>query len=91
MRETVKIRMLAFRVLTFNRAMFEKCQNAQRRKTLFCGRAVREPDEKKAQGIGMFTVDGKMIDIAFCDGAKRTLAPARPLESIGGSCEMKRR
>ena len=31
----------------------------------------------KAQGIGVFTVDGKMIDIAFYDGAKRTLALAR--------------
>ena len=29
------------------------------------------------QGIGVFTVDGKMIDIAFYDGAKRTLAMAK--------------
>ena len=34
-------------------------------------------DDKKAKGIGVFTVDGKMIDIAFYDGAKRTLAMAK--------------
>ena len=38
---------------------------------------IREIDEKKAQGIGVFTVDGKMIDIAFYDGAKRTIALAK--------------
>lgn len=38
---------------------------------------VREIDEKKAQGIGVFTVDGKMIDIAFYDGAKRVLQLAK--------------
>ena len=27
--------------------------------------------------IGLFTVDGKMIDIAFYDGAKRTIALAK--------------
>ena len=30
-----------------------------------------------SQGIGVFTVDGKMIDIAFYDGAKRTIALAK--------------
>ena len=40
-------------------------------------KVVREIDEKKAQGIGVFTVDGKMIDIAFYDGAKRTLMLAK--------------
>ena len=44
---------------------------------IFAEKVVREIDEKKAQGIGVFTVDGKMIDIAFYDGAKRTLALAR--------------
>ena len=34
-------------------------------------------DDKKAKGIGVFTVDGKMIDIAFYDGAKRTIALAK--------------
>ncbi len=38
---------------------------------------VREIDEKKAQGIGVFTVDGKMIDIAFYPGAKRTIELAK--------------
>lgn len=43
----------------------------------FAEKVVREIDEKKALGIGVFTVDGKMIDIAFYDGAKRTLALAK--------------
>ena len=38
---------------------------------------VQEIDEKKAQGIGVFTVDGKMIDIAFYDDAKRTIELAK--------------
>ena len=44
---------------------------------IFAKKVVREIDEKKAQGIGVFTVDGKMIDIAFYDGAKRTIALAK--------------
>ena len=44
---------------------------------IFAEKVVREIDEKKAQGIGVFTVDGKMIDIAFYDGAKRTLELAK--------------
>ena len=28
-------------------------------------------------GIGVFTVDGKMIDIAFYDGAKRVIELAK--------------
>lgn len=44
---------------------------------IFAEKVVREIDEKKAQGIGVFTVDGKMIDVAFYDGAKRTLALAK--------------
>ena len=43
---------------------------------IFAEKVVREIDEKKAQGTGVFTVDGKMIDIAFYDGAKRALALA---------------
>lgn len=43
----------------------------------FAEKVVREIDEKTAQGIGVFTVDGKMIDIAFYDGAKRTIALAK--------------
>ena len=44
---------------------------------IFAEKVVREIDTKKAQGVGVFTVDGKMIDIAFYDGAKRTLALAK--------------
>ena len=44
---------------------------------LFSEKVVREIDTKKAQGIGVFTVDGKMIDIAFYDGARRTLMLAK--------------
>ena len=44
---------------------------------IFAEKVVREIEEKKAQGIGVFTVDGKMIDIAFYDGAKRTIALAK--------------
>ena len=43
----------------------------------FAEKVVREIDSKKAQGIGVFTVDGKMIDIAFYDGAKRTIELAK--------------
>ena len=38
---------------------------------------VEEIESKTAQGIGVFTVNGKMIDIAFYDGAKRTLQLAK--------------
>ncbi len=44
---------------------------------LFAEKVVREIDDKKAKGIGVFTVDGKMIDIAFYDGAKRTIDLAK--------------
>ena len=44
---------------------------------IFAEKVVREIDEKKAKGIGVFTVEGKMIDIAFYDGARRTLALAK--------------
>ena len=44
---------------------------------IFAEKVVKEIDEKKALGIGVFTVDGKMIDIAFYDGAKRTIALAK--------------
>ena len=44
---------------------------------IFAEKVVREIDSKKALGIGVFTVDGKMIDIAFYDGAKRTIALAK--------------
>ena len=47
------------------------------RDIIFAEKVVREINAKKAQGIGVFTVDGKMIDIAFYDGAKRTIALAK--------------
>ncbi len=43
----------------------------------FAEKVVKEVDEKKAQGIGVFTVNGKMIDIAFYPGAKRTIEMAK--------------
>ena len=51
---------------------------------IFAEKVVREIDEKSAQGIGVFTVDGKMIDIAFYDGAKRTLMLARAAGAYKG-------
>ena len=44
---------------------------------IFAEKVVKEIDEKKALGIGVLTVDGKMIDIAFYDGAKRTIELAK--------------
>ncbi|MGN0157692.1 MAG: aldolase/citrate lyase family protein [Brotaphodocola sp.] len=44
---------------------------------IFAEKVVREIDEKKKLGVGVFTVDGKMIDIAFYDGAKRTIDLAK--------------
>ena len=44
---------------------------------IFAEKVVKEIDDKKAKGIGVFTVDGKMIDIAFYDGAKRTIELAK--------------
>ena len=38
---------------------------------------VKEVDDKKAKGIGVFTVDGKMIDIAFYPGAVRVIEMAK--------------
>lgn len=48
-----------------------------KKEIIFAEKVVREIEEKKALGIGVFTVDGKMIDIAFYDGAKRTIALAK--------------
>ena len=48
-----------------------------RKEIAYAQKVVREIEEKRAAGIGVFTVDGKMIDIAFYPGAKRTLALAR--------------
>ena len=48
-----------------------------RKDIIFAEKVVREIEEKKSQGIGVFTVDGKMIDIAFYDGARRTIELAK--------------
>ncbi|MGC6174932.1 aldolase/citrate lyase family protein [Lacrimispora sp. 38-1] len=44
---------------------------------IFAEKVVKEINDKKAKGIGVFTVDGKMIDIAFYDGAIRTIYMAK--------------
>lgn len=44
---------------------------------IYAENLIRAIDEQKKQGIGVFTVDGKMVDIAFYDGAVRTLELAR--------------
>ena len=44
---------------------------------IFAEKVIKEIDDKKAKGIGLFTVDGKMIDIAFYDGAQRTIKMAK--------------
>ena len=38
---------------------------------------IRAYREQSAAGVGVFTVDGKMIDIAFIPGAERTRKRAR--------------
>ncbi|MGL4790879.1 MAG: aldolase/citrate lyase family protein, partial [Anaerotignaceae bacterium] len=44
---------------------------------IFAEKVVKEIDSKKELGIGVFTVDGKMIDIAFYDGARRIINLAK--------------
>ena len=44
-------------------------------------RAMRENADK---GVGVFTVDGKMIDVAFLPGAERTINWPRPAVSTRG-------
>lgn len=48
-----------------------------RKEIIWAEKVVREIDAKKAKGIGVFTVDGKMIDIAFYDGCIRTIQLAK--------------
>ena len=55
---------------------------------IFSEKVIREIDSKKAQGIGVFTVDGKMIDIAFYDGAVRTIRLARAAGVYKGDLEI---
>ena len=58
-------------------AVVHKVFTPTQTETIFAEKVVKEIDDKKAKGIGVFTVDGKMIDIAFYDGAKRTIALAK--------------
>jgi len=51
---------------------------------VFAEKVVREIEDKASKGIGVFTVDGKMIDIAFYDGAKRTIALAKAAGTYKG-------
>lgn len=44
---------------------------------IFAEKVVMEIEDKKTKGIGVFTVDGKMIDIASYDGARRTIELAK--------------
>lgn len=53
---------------------------------IFAQKVVKEIDEKKKLGIGVFTVGGKMIDIAFYDGAKRTLELAKAAGVLKEEC-----
>ena len=47
------------------------------REIIFAEKVVHEIEDKRSKGIGVFVVDGRMIDIAFYDGAIKTLAMAR--------------
>lgn len=40
-------------------------------------RIILEVEEQKAQGVGVFVIDGNMIDIAFYEGAQRTMELAK--------------
>ena len=80
-KETAMIKMMGFdgKSLVNPRqiAVVHKIFTPTEKEIIFAEKVVREIDDKKAKGIGVFTVDGKMIDIAFYDGAKRTLAMAK--------------
>ena len=52
---------------------------------IFSEKVIREIDSKRKEGIGVFTVDGKMIDIAFYDGAQRVIALAKDPACTRGS------
>ena len=57
-------------------AVVHEVYTPTQKEIIFAQKVVNEIETKQAMGIGVFTVDGKMIDIAFYDGAKRTLAMA---------------
>ncbi len=58
-------------------AIVHKIYTPTEKEIIYAEKVVREIDEKKGQGIGVFTVDGKMIDVAFYEGAKKTLKMAK--------------
>lgn len=80
-RETRMIKMMGFDgksiVNPRQIAIVHKIFTPTEKEIAFAEAVVREIDDKKAKGIGVFTVNGKMIDIAFYDGAKRTLMMAK--------------
>lgn len=47
------------------------------KEVLWAKKVVEAYKEQSAAGVGVFTVDGKMIDIAFIPGAERTLRLAK--------------
>ena len=67
-------------------APVHKIYTPSQKENIFAQKVVKEIDEKKALGIGVFTVDGKMIDIAFYDGAKRTIELAKASGVLKEEC-----
>ena len=67
-------------------APVHKIYTPSQKDIIFAQKVVKEIDEKKALGIGVFTVDGKMIDIAFYDGAKRTIELAKASGVLKEEC-----
>lgn len=80
-KETAMIKMMGFdgKSLVNPRqiAVVHRVFTPNEKEIIFAEKVVREIEDKKAKGLGVFTVDGKMIDIAFYDGARRTLAMAK--------------
>ena len=67
-------------------APVHKIYTPSQKEIIFAQKVVKEIDEKKALGIGVFTVDRKMIDIAFYDGAKRTIELAKASGVLKEEC-----
>ena len=67
-------------------APVHKIYTPSQKEIIFAQKVVKEIDEKKALGIGVFTVDGKMIDIAFYDGAKRKIELAKASGVLKEEC-----
>ena len=67
-------------------APVHKIYTPSQKEIIFAQKVVKEIDDKKALGIGVFTVDGKMIDIAFYDGAKRTIELAKASGVLKEEC-----